>query len=93
MPSPNPSTPNSLLRGFALVSATKIWALGFDVVTGPPVIEHWIVKRWNIVSNPNPSPNLSFLNGAAADLESGHAWAAGAFFIARGSQTLAEFCR
>jgi hypothetical protein len=59
VPSPDPdkNTPqqSSKLEGIAAISATDIWAVGFN--QGATLTEHWDGMNWKIVNSPNPGQN------------------------------------
>lgn len=91
VPSPNGGTLNDGLNSVSAVSGHDVWAVGFDITSGPSLtlIEHWNGLQWSVVPSPNPSTSLNFLNGVAADRSSSQAWAVGVFFTDSGtSQTL-----
>ena len=53
----NPSDVNSALFGLSVISSTDIWAVGCVVTScgdagGPPLVEHWNGKEWNLNSAP-----------------------------------------
>jgi len=50
VPSPNPGTSFSVLYGVAAVSASDVWAVGWDN-TGP-LIDHWDGTSWQSVTSP-----------------------------------------
>ncbi|MHB8600677.1 MAG: hypothetical protein ACYDER_28210 [Ktedonobacteraceae bacterium] len=50
VPSPNPTTSFDALSGVAAVSASDVWAVGWDN-TGP-LIDHWDGTSWQSVSSP-----------------------------------------
>jgi hypothetical protein len=79
---PNPA-PNSSaeLRGFAVVAANDVWAVG-NYNTGAPtpryqtLIEHWNGATWSLVPSPNVPTGGSWLNAVAA-VAADDVWAGG----------------
>jgi hypothetical protein len=67
VPSPNPNGKNpiqgSQLEGIAAISATDIWAVGFN--EGSTLTEHWDGTSWKVVNSPNPGQS-NFLAGVTA---------------------------
>jgi len=49
---PNPSAGSDLNGGISCVSANACTAVGFDDVTGQPLIEHWDGNRWRVERTP-----------------------------------------
>lgn len=74
--SPNNGSDVNVLSGVAAVSATDIWAVGFDNPGGQSLIEHWDGTQWSIVSN----PGTAGLNSVAV-IASNDIWAVGGTLI------------
>jgi hypothetical protein len=77
--SPNPGTSNNSLNGVAAVSATNIWAVGFQQNSGAAqqtLVEQWNGTSWNVVSSPNPSSYGNTLTGVTV-ASSNSIWAVG----------------
>src|SRR5579863_1290773 len=78
--SPSPGTSNNVLNGMTAVSASNLWAVGFQQNSGgtqQTLIEQWNGTGWNVVSSPNPSVNGDSLTGVAA-VSANTIWAVGA---------------
>src|SRR5207248_3811435 len=71
--SPNPGSGLDFLFGVAAVSASNVWAVGYNQQT---LIEHWNGSNWSIVSSPSPGSGANFLFGVAAVSQT-NAWAVG----------------
>jgi hypothetical protein len=93
VPSPN-GNGSSGLNSLAVISASAIWAVGNSsdplTRTQTTLIEYWNGTQWQIVSNPNPSPEFNNFYGVAAISEN-DAWAVGFYANSVGiAQTLIE---
>ena len=92
--SPSIAKHKTLLFGISAVSATNIWAVGFDSSVNPnfnaqTLVEQWNGTSWNIVSSPNVSGTSHNSFGAVSVVPgTSHAWAVGDI---TGGQTLTEF--
>ena len=67
--SPNPSSFGNSLNGVTAVSASNLWAVGFQNDSSgiqQALIEQWNGSSWNVVSSPSPSSSGYALNGVAA---------------------------
>ena len=55
--SPSTGSLFNTLTGVAVVSASDIWAVGWQANGGPSqtLIEHWNGKQWSVVTSPNPT--------------------------------------
>ncbi len=89
MPSPNrPNETDAWLLGVTAVSASDVWAVGFDH-TGT-LVEHFDGASWSIVSSPNPVSGTNVFNGVTA-ISSNDVWAVGESIVpGDASRTLAE---
>lgn len=77
--SPNPGSYGNDLNGVTAISATDIWAVGYQSnssTTTQTLIEHWDGTQWSIVSSPNLGTTVSILYGATA-VSANNAWAVG----------------
>ena len=85
---PNPGTDNQL-RGVAVVSSRRVWAVGEygDKQLGEQtVIAGWNGATWTRASSPNPAPSNQFnaLYGVAA-ISPASAWAVGTYGLSTGA--------
>jgi len=64
VPSPNPGTSFSVLYGLAAVSASDVWAVGWDN-TGP-LIDHWDGTKWQSVTSPAVAGTLVGISAQSA---------------------------
>lgn len=56
---PSPSPTGSSLVASTAISATDVWAVGYDSSgTGHPLAEHWNGSAWTVVATPTPSNSL-----------------------------------
>jgi erythromycin esterase-like protein len=77
--SPSPGSSNNLLNGVAAVSASDVWAVGFQQNSGgvqQTLIEQWNGSSWSVISSPSPSSFSNTLTNIAAVSASG-VWAVG----------------
>src|SRR5579864_1208655 len=77
--SPSPGSSGNSLNGVAAVSASNIWAVGFQQNSGgvqQTLIEQWNGSSWSVVSSPSPGLTGNSLNGVAA-VSVGDVWAVG----------------
>lgn len=91
--SPSPGTFNNVLTGVTAVSATNLWAVGFDFNSSGPLqtlIEHWNGKNWQVFPSPNAGTGDNSLTGVAA-VGATNLWAVGYYKNSSGNnQTLTE---
>ncbi len=86
IPSPNPSRDFNQLDGVSAVSATSVWAVGYDQTKAggyQPLILHWNGTTWSQV----PSPKVSMFTAALAAvsaISAKSAWAVGNYVNATG---------
>src|SRR5258706_11277640 len=66
--SPSTGSLYNTLTGVAVVSASDVWAVGWQANGGPSqtLIEHWDGTQWSVVTSPNPSSVGNELFGVAA---------------------------
>lgn len=82
VPSPNPAggaAPTDTLAGVVALSATDVWAAGFDEKTTTSfrtLTEHWNGTKWSVVASPNAGTGENTLGAVAASGPAG-IWAAG----------------
>ncbi len=79
VPSPNVGTVGSQLSSMAAVSATDIWAVGYDytnVYSNRTLAEHWNGSQWSVVPSPNVGSDVNYLYGVSA-LATNNIWAVG----------------
>ena len=92
--SPSPSSFGDVLNSVSAVSASNLWAVGFQQTSsGAPqtLIERWNGSAWSVVSSPSPSSIGDSLNGVAA-VTGSSVWAVGFRQNSRFSQrTLIEY--
>ena len=77
--SPNPGSIYNTLSGVTAVSATNVWAVGYDVnTTGvtQTLIEHWNGTTWSVVKSPSPASVNNELFKVAA-VSATDVWAVG----------------
>src|SRR2546421_2756535 len=77
--SPNPSSRFNTLYGVTAVSATNVWAVGFDVNTSlvtQTLVEHWNGSIWSVVKSPSPGPGNNQLLSVTA-VSTKDIWAVG----------------
>jgi photosystem II stability/assembly factor-like uncharacterized protein len=81
--SPNVGTVPNRLSSVAAVSASDVWAVGYQYVTSqigtgffPTLIEHWNGINWQVVASPNPGTGGNRLNGVAV-INASNIWAVG----------------
>jgi hypothetical protein len=77
--SPSPGSSSNLLNGVAAVSASDVWAVGFQQNSGgvqQTLIEQWNGSSWSVISSPSPSSFSNTLTNVAAVSASG-VWAVG----------------
>jgi hypothetical protein len=80
--SPNPGRRVNILIGMSSVSATNLWAVGYECASGclgvaegdHPLILHWNGKRWSAAKTPAAK---NAILGAVSSPASGGAWAVG----------------
>ena len=92
MTSPNPdgAAHGDLLTGVAAVTARKVWAVGYDNISGgKSLILRWNGTRWRRVASPNPSSTGDILSGVAA-VSARNIWAVGYLWNGAADQTLIE---
>jgi len=80
VPSADPTGSSyDLLNAVSEVSATDVWAVGEDDLTGAlgTLVEHWNGTTWTVIPSPNPS-TWSQLSGVAA-LPHSFVWTAGLY--------------
>ncbi len=81
VPSPNPSATNNTLTGVSAISATDVWAVGYDDPPGRSEVHtlsvHWNGGSWSAVRTPiRPGVDRGFFGVNATSASSG--WAVGA---------------
>ncbi|MEO8971363.1 MAG: hypothetical protein ABI406_07175 [Ktedonobacteraceae bacterium] len=77
--SPSPGSMYNTLNGVTAVSASDVWAVGYDAnTTGPTqtLIEHWNGSSWSVVSSPNPASLNNELFSVTA-VSTSDVWAVG----------------
>jgi hypothetical protein len=93
VPTPNPSTSSSALRGVSAVSSNNAWAAGYTYDSSSSsyktLIEQWNGTQWHVVPSPNPSTTNNNFNAVVA-ISANNAWAVGYYNSATGGQTLIE---
>src|SRR4051812_11328795 len=66
--SPNPSTGDNALQALAAISASDVWASGYD--SGPfgdtALIEHWDGNAWSVVPGADLGTQANWLYGLVA---------------------------
>ncbi len=90
--SPSPSSRYNTLYGVTAVSATNVWAVGYDVNTSlvtQTLIEHWNGTQWSVVRSPSPAPVNNQLFSVAA-VSARDIWAVGFSTNSTNDQTLIE---
>jgi hypothetical protein len=91
VPSPNPSgAAGAYLYAVHAISATNVWAVGYQQPSFSTLAEHWNGKAWKIVPSPDPAgASGSWLNGVDATSAS-NVWAVGYWSQGLTTSTLAE---
>ena len=77
--SPSPGSSNNSLNGVTAVSASNIWAVGFQQNSGAvqqTLIEQWNGSSWSVVASPSPGSTNNTLTGVAA-ISASNIWAVG----------------
>ncbi len=76
--SPSPGAEYNTLTGVAAISASDIWAVGWQSSMGvaQSLTEHWNGSQWSVVSSPNPGALGTELSGLAV-VSSNDVWAVG----------------
>ena len=88
VPSPSPSSSGNYLSGVTAVSASNIWAVGYQ---GTTLIEHWNGSNWSVVPSPSPGGNDNNFLISVATVFSNSVWAVGVYQDGSGNyQTLIE---
>jgi len=84
-PSPNPGSSCSsgsvqwggnVLNSLAVVSASNVWAVGYDCYSSSPLIEHWNGTAWSLVPSGVAGSGEHTLSGVAA-ASANDIWAVG----------------
>jgi hypothetical protein len=93
--SPNVGPYGSLLDGVSALSASNIWAVGFDTTSSnqqQTLIEHWNGTKWSVVTSPNIGSGGDGFNTVVA-VSADDIWAIGNFINAKNlSRILIEHC-
>jgi hypothetical protein len=91
VPSPNPGgAAGAYLYAVHAISATNVWAVGYQQPSFSTLIEHWNGKAWKIVPSPNPvGSSGSWLYGVDATTAN-NVWAVGYWTEGLTTSTLAE---
>lgn len=77
-PSPNPA--GNFLLGVASVSASDVWAAGYDHISqGDTLILHWDGTRWTKITSPSPSDDTRNLLFGVSATSATNAWAVGGY--------------
>jgi hypothetical protein len=89
--SPNASgTGGSYLYAVRALSASNVWAVGYDQPSFTTLVEHWNGLKWQIVASPNPGGSQgSWLYGIDASA-AGKIWAVGYWTEGQTTSTLVE---
>ncbi len=80
--SPNQGTKDNQLLSVAPVSASNIWAVGYEEIASgegyvyDPLIEHWDGSSWKLAPGTNPNAGTTFLFGVTA-ISPTSVWAVG----------------
>ncbi|MGH2516400.1 MAG: hypothetical protein ACRDHP_12160, partial [Ktedonobacterales bacterium] len=77
--SPSPGSSNNALNGVTAMSASNLWAVGFQQNSSgvqQTLIEQWNGSSWNVVSSPSSNSTGNALNGVAA-VAGSSVWAVG----------------
>jgi len=81
VPSPNPSSTLNTLVAVRAVSATNVWAVGWEVDNTNHIpktlIEHWNGSEWSVIKSPSPSPVNNALYAVNGGGSQGGVWAVG----------------
>jgi hypothetical protein len=87
--SPNPSRFGNGLIAVSAVSATDVWAVGYD---GPPftLVVRWNGHSWSQVPSPNPGGGAGNVLSAVSALSPKDVWAVGYYVSASGPKVLIE---
>ncbi len=81
--SANPGTGDNRLFAVGVVSASDVWAVGYN---GQPLVEHWDGTAWSVVSSPNAGTSLSGIGVVSAS----DVWAVGGYYNSGSYQPLVE---
>lgn len=89
--SPNPSSSANVLNAVVAVSASNVWAVGYQYNNGiqQTLIERWNGTKWSVVSSPNPGSFANVLSGVTA-VSANNVWAVGFYNGTNFNQPLTE---
>jgi hypothetical protein len=90
VPGPPLGVGERAIRGVAVVSSSRVWAVGDRLGKHPnyaTMVDRWHGSAWRHVSSPSPGMLQNFLNGAAGIPGSRAAWAVGHRFDGGGPWT------
>jgi hypothetical protein len=79
VPNPNPGASGNALNAVVAVSASDVWAVGYQVNSSgvqQTLIEQWNGKHWSVVSSPSPGSSANTLAGVTA-VSARNVWAIG----------------
>ena len=76
--SPSPGAEYNTLTGVTAISASDIWAVGWQASMGvaQTLTEHWNGSHWSVVASPNPGADGTELEGVVA-VSANNVWAVG----------------
>ncbi len=82
VPSPSPGYVGDSLQGITAISASDIWAVGYEVIgffENQTLIEHWNGKQWSVVPSPSPIPGGNNVLQGVAAISANDVWAIGSY--------------